>query len=60
MSTPFTPDNVIQGDDGRWYHDGVDVTDKLIAWRCRRGHSWQATLAQRTAPDDVGCPVCAG
>lgn len=61
MATPFNPQNVHLGGDGRWYHDGVDVTDVLIWWRCREDDShepWQATLAQRTNPNDAGCPTC--
>lgn len=60
MPTPFTPENIHQGEDGRWYHDGVDVTDRLIWWRCKdEDHEpWEATLAQRTDPNDAGCPAC--
>lgn len=31
---------------------------KHVWWRCGRGHTWQATVASRTA--GVGCPFCAG
>ena len=31
---------------------------KHVWWRCGRGHTWQATVASRTA--GAGCPFCAG
>ena len=58
MATPFTPEHILLGDDDRWYHDGVDVTDRPIWWLCRHGHEWQATLGLRTSPNDPGCPTC--
>lgn len=30
------------------------------AWRCERGHSWLAVVANRTPPDPSGCPFCLG
>lgn len=56
--TPFTPANIVKGDDGRWYHDGEDVTDRPVWWKCGQGHSWEATIGARTSLDDVGCPTC--
>ena len=58
MRTPFTPENILLGDDDRWYHDGFDVTEVPLWWHCHSGHHWQAPLALRTRPDDVGCPTC--
>ena len=58
QATPFTPDNILAGDDGRWYHDGVDVTDLAIWWKCSSGHSWQASLGHRTSSADIGCADC--
>ena len=58
MSTPFTPENIVEGPDGRWYHDDLDVTDHPLDWWCADGHTWMATLAARTAPGDAGCPTC--
>lgn len=58
MRTPFTPQNIIRGHDGRWYHDGVDVTDRPLWWLCPAGHEWQAPLAVRTGVHDPGCPTC--
>lgn len=58
MATPFTPENIACGNDGRFYHDGIDVTDRPVAWQCPQGHEWWATLAIRTSPDDPGCPGC--
>ncbi len=57
-ATPFTPENILSGNAGRWYHDGVDVTDVAIWWRCSSDHSWQASLGHRTSCADEGCPVC--
>lgn len=52
----FTPENILQGPSGRWYHDGVDVTDRPVWWLCPAGHSWQASLAEREAGTE--CPRC--
>ena len=52
MST-FMPGSILSVD-GRWVHDGVDVTDRLVWWWCALGHSWQAS---RTDPGDAGCAV---
>lgn len=52
----FSPENILQGPDGRWYHDGIDVTDRPVWWLCPVGHSWQASLAAREAGAD--CPRC--
>jgi len=30
----------------------------LIRWRCKKGHSWQATVYERN--DGTNCPVCSG
>jgi hypothetical protein len=57
-STPFTPEN-IACIDGRFFHDGLDVTERPVAWLCAAGHSWWATLAHRTSRRDTGCPECA-
>lgn len=32
--------------------------NKKVWWRCRKGHSWQATIYNR-AKNRSGCPVCA-
>ena len=34
------------------------TSHKLVWWRCRNGHEWQARIASRTRPGD-GCPACA-
>jgi len=31
---------------------------RVVWWRCRRGHEWQARVQNRTA--GTGCPYCAG
>jgi len=54
--TPFTPENIHRGEDGRWYHDGVDVTDRPVWWLCPEGHEYQRSLAQVIARP--GCPDC--
>lgn len=58
MATPFVPENIYRGGDDRWYHDGVDVTDRPVRWRCPRGLSFRASLVLRTSPHDPGCPTC--
>ena len=30
---------------------------KMVFWKCKRGHEWQATIANRTGRDS-GCPRC--
>jgi hypothetical protein len=58
---PFDPTGVGQGADGRWYYQGVDVSDLPVAWICFYGerrkhkHSYQASIAARIN-DNVGCP----
>ena len=32
---------------------------KPVFWRCRKGHVWQVTVAQRTSKGS-GCPFCSG
>lgn len=59
MPTAFTPENIVQFPSGRWYHDGLDVTDRQLWWRCALGHRWQDTLAARTGTHAGGCPTCA-
>lgn len=44
---PLTPEQVPAG------------TMRKAWWRCKKGHSWQASIAHR-ACQGVGCPVCAG
>lgn len=34
-------------------------TMRKVWWRCRLGHSWSASVSQRTG-QRAGCPVCAG
>ena len=58
MSTPFIPENILEGPDGRWYHDDLDVTDHAFDWWCAQEHTWSATLGARTALSDAGCPTC--
>ncbi|PRY39343.1 hypothetical protein LY71_12112 [Geodermatophilus tzadiensis] len=57
MATPFTPENIHQGDDDRWYHDGVDVTDRPVWFQCPEGHEYQFTLAEAVARR-ARCPEC--
>lgn len=33
-------------------------TARKLNWRCERGHTWSATVDNRTAKDS-GCPICA-
>jgi len=54
--TPFTPENIYGDGAGRWIHDGVDVSDRAVWWRCASGHSYQASIARR--PEGDGCPAC--
>ena len=32
---------------------------RMVWWRCRKGHSWRATVYQRTKGGE-GCPECTG
>lgn len=52
------PDDVVELD-GRWFHrvTGEDVSSELIWWLCEVGHSWQATIPDRTA-GLADCPEC--
>jgi DNA-directed RNA polymerase subunit RPC12/RpoP len=34
-------------------------SQKKMAWRCAKGHPWQATVGSRTRRAASGCPVCA-
>ncbi|WP_373070669.1 zinc-ribbon domain-containing protein [Gemmatimonas sp.] len=54
--TPFTPHNIYIGESARWFHDGVDVSDRLVWWRCQSGHEYQASIACRIAGS--GCEMC--
>ncbi|MGY1653303.1 zinc-ribbon domain-containing protein [Geodermatophilus sp. SYSU D01119] len=58
-TTPFTPENIHQGDDGRWCHDGVDVTDRPVWWTCPQGHDYQRSIAGAIAAAGR-CPGCEG
>ena len=56
-STLFTPENIYLNEaTGRWYHDGIDVTDVGLWWRCPSGHSFAATLGEQTSGGL--CPTC--
>jgi hypothetical protein len=32
--------------------------NKKVAWKCKQGHAWQASIANRTTRKS-GCPICA-
>ena len=32
---------------------------RKVAWRCARGHTWRAVIANRAGPNAAGCPMCA-
>ena len=34
--------------------------NKKLAWKCDKGHNWQAVVNDRTPPYNSKCPVCAG
>lgn len=53
---PFNPANILDGKDGRWYWNGIDVTDRPLGWRCSNGHRYEETLGNRLA--DAKCPEC--
>lgn len=44
---PLTPDLVTYG------------SKKKVWWRCKQGHTWQASICTRTG-NGTSCPVCAG
>jgi hypothetical protein len=54
--TSFEPCNIFSDGRGRWFHDGIDVTDRLVWWRCPSGHQYQASISQRTNGDE--CVAC--
>jgi hypothetical protein len=57
-AAPLTPEQITFRD-GRWYNPaGVDVSLEPLWWKCEAGHSWQASLIERTERD-AGCPQCA-
>lgn len=31
---------------------------KIVWWRCKFGHEWQAPISRRTGKQRTGCPVC--
>ena len=31
-------------------------SNKIVWWKCKKGHEWQATIANRN--DSKGCPIC--
>ena len=46
-NAPLTPGEVTPG------------SNKLLWWKCALGHSWQATVNNRTRKGS-GCPYCSG
>ena len=34
----------------------VEASNKKVWWKCKKGHTWKATIAHRT--NGTGCPVC--
>lgn len=38
--------------------DIMPKSNKKVWWKCEKGHSWNATIANRTS--NHGCPYCAG
>ncbi len=56
-TTPFTPEHIHRGEDGRWYHDGVDVTDRAVWSNCPAGHDYQRSIADAIARQGR-CPDC--
>lgn len=45
--------------------DGWDPTtvtvksNRILPWNCNQGHTWLASVANRTPPTSSGCPECA-
>jgi len=37
--------------------DVSELSKKVVSWKCRKGHSWQASVRSRTQTGS-GCPVC--
>lgn len=35
-------------------------SNKKVWWKCKKGHSYQAWLNNRTGKRKTGCPYCAG
>ena len=40
-------------------YEVVPGAEKMIWWKCSKGHSWQTYLFQRTGKKKSGCPFCA-
>jgi len=38
--------------------DFTPRSSEKVWWRCERGHSWQATISNRTRDYEGGCPCC--
>ena len=38
--------------------DFTPRASKKVWWKCERGHSWQATICNRTREKGSGCPYC--
>ena len=45
-NAPLEPDAVTKG------------SNKKVWWLCKKGHTWQATIAKRTSGQE--CPICSG
>ncbi len=46
QNAPLTPSQVTRG------------SHRLVWWRCKKGHEWQANVSSRTL-EQTGCPYCA-
>jgi hypothetical protein len=34
-------------------------SNRVLRWRCKEGHTWEAQVNNRTPPANCGCPECA-
>jgi len=35
-------------------------SNKNVWWKCKKGHEWQTSIANRTGVNKTGCPYCSG
>ena len=38
--------------------DVTSGSDKMVWWKCEKGHEWQARIYSRTGKDKCKCPYC--
>jgi very-short-patch-repair endonuclease/uncharacterized Zn-finger protein len=41
-------------------YDVTHQSNKVVWWKCEKGHEWSATIYSRTGKNGTGCPFCSG